>query len=109
MMGKPYRLEDDRHRCAGSDQQYEDGEAVIFFAWSEDDVWVLCIPDDDAWHDWFERPSPETFPLQSRQVLGYGSYTAIEFCPYCGMPLAEDPAFLERLRDMGRRPVPVVR
>jgi hypothetical protein len=78
-----------RHQCEGADHQYAAGVALLFY-----DVrlreWRLAKPDAEEYRAW-DRDRHAEHPLQYRIDAHYAWVMAVDFCPWCGLELSEDP------------------
>ena len=80
-----------RHRCPDAEEAYREGVAQVFFDVDEA-CWYLAPPDPEDFAPWWDdRTLPH--PLLERYVDAYHVAVDVDFCPWCGLRLADDPDF----------------
>jgi hypothetical protein len=79
------------HRCQTAEKLYTQG-CYIVFRNQRLGVWVLAQPHLDRWYTWHHDPT-QPHPLASRIDDDYAACAYVDFCPWCGVRLVDDPDF----------------
>ena len=78
-----------RHSCDVADDAYESGFTLVFFD-AEVQAWVLTQISQEALASWEQAPAQPP-PLSEWRSGAYSACTEVDFCPFCGVALADAP------------------